>query len=41
MGMSIERVSGDKMVETWDNYDVLGLMQHLEVIPEPGEGQGA
>ncbi len=35
-GMSIERVSGDKIVETWDNYDALGLMQQLGVIPEPG-----
>jgi steroid delta-isomerase-like uncharacterized protein len=35
-GMSIERVSGEKIVETWDNYDALGLMQQLGVIPEPG-----
>jgi steroid delta-isomerase-like uncharacterized protein len=35
-GSSIERVSGDKIVETWDNYDALGLMQQLGVIPEPG-----
>jgi steroid delta-isomerase-like uncharacterized protein len=34
-GMSIERVSGDKIVETWDSYDALGLMQQLGVIPEP------
>lgn len=34
-GMSIERVSGDKIIETWDNYDTLGLMQQLGVIPEP------
>jgi predicted ester cyclase len=36
-GMSIERVSGDKIVETWDNYDAMGLMQQLGVIPEPGQ----
>jgi steroid delta-isomerase-like uncharacterized protein len=36
-GMSIERVSGDKIVETWDNYDAIGLMQQLGVIPEPGQ----
>jgi steroid delta-isomerase-like uncharacterized protein len=39
-GMSIERISGDKIVETWDNYDALGMMQQLKVISEPGEGQG-
>ncbi len=36
-GMSIERVSGDKIVETWDSYDAMGLMQQLGVIPEPGQ----
>jgi steroid delta-isomerase-like uncharacterized protein len=36
-GMSMERVSGDKIVETWDNYDALGLMQQLGVIPELGQ----
>jgi steroid delta-isomerase-like uncharacterized protein len=36
-GMSIERVSNAKIVETWDSYDALGLMQQLGVIPEPGQ----
>jgi hypothetical protein len=33
----VERVSGGKIVETWDNYDALGLMQQLGVVPEPGQ----
>jgi steroid delta-isomerase-like uncharacterized protein len=36
-GMSMERVSGDKIVETWDNYDALSMIQQLGVIPEPGQ----
>jgi steroid delta-isomerase-like uncharacterized protein len=40
-GMSIERVFGDKIVETWDNYDALGLMQQVGVIPESEQAQGA
>jgi hypothetical protein len=39
--MSIERIFDDNIVETWDNYDALGMMQQLKVIPERGEGQGA
>lgn len=29
-GMAMLRVSGDKVVETWQNWDMLGLMEQLE-----------
>jgi steroid delta-isomerase-like uncharacterized protein len=35
-GISIERLSDGKVVESWDNYDALGMMQQLGHIPEPG-----
>src|SRR5215210_7797127 len=30
---------GDKVVESWDNMDQLGMMQQLGVIPSPEEAQ--
>jgi ketosteroid isomerase-like protein len=33
-GMSIVRFAGGKMVEGWANWDALGLMQQLGVVPE-------
>jgi steroid delta-isomerase-like uncharacterized protein len=38
-GISIERVSGDKIIETWDNYDALGLMQQIGAVPEPQQAE--
>jgi hypothetical protein len=29
-GITIHRVSGEKIVETWGNWDALGLMQQLK-----------
>jgi steroid delta-isomerase-like uncharacterized protein len=34
-GLSIDRFEGGKIVETWDNWDALGMMQQLGAIPEP------
>ena len=34
-GISLERISGGKIAETWVNWDTLGLMQQLGAIPEP------
>ena len=34
-GVSINRFVGDKMVEAWNNWDGLGMMQQLGVIPMP------
>lgn len=33
-GVSIVRFTGGKMVEGWINWDALGLMQQLSVVPE-------
>jgi steroid delta-isomerase-like uncharacterized protein len=34
-GIVISRIEGGKIVEDWTNYDGLGMMQQLGVIPEP------
>jgi steroid delta-isomerase-like uncharacterized protein len=35
--VEFDRVSGGKMQETWVNYDALGMMQQLGVVPPPPE----
>jgi steroid delta-isomerase-like uncharacterized protein len=32
-GITVDRITGDKIVESWTNWDALGLMQQLGVIP--------
>jgi predicted ester cyclase len=32
-GISITRIEGGKIEEIWENYDALGLMQQLGVMP--------
>ena len=32
-GITIDRFSGGKIAESWDNWDALGLMQQLGAIP--------
>jgi steroid delta-isomerase-like uncharacterized protein len=36
-GITIYHFSGGKGVESWSNYDALGLMQQIGAIPEPGQ----
>jgi predicted ester cyclase len=36
-GISVERFSAGKTVEDWTNWDALGLMQQLGVIPALGQ----
>lgn len=36
-GILISRIADGKIVEDWENSDVLGLMQQLGVIPTPGK----
>jgi len=40
-GIGIFRFSDGKVVESWDNFDQLGMLRQLEAIPEPGQAQGA
>jgi len=35
--IEIHRFAGGKLVETWQRFDTLGLMQQLGVIPTPGK----
>jgi steroid delta-isomerase-like uncharacterized protein len=32
-GIWIHRISGGKIVESWNNWDVLGMLQQLGVVP--------
>src|SRR5919202_5497109 len=32
-GLTIDRIANGQVAETWDNYDALGMMQQLGVIP--------
>ncbi len=36
-GIDIVRLEGGKIVEHWANFDQMGLMQQLGVIPAPGQ----
>jgi steroid delta-isomerase-like uncharacterized protein len=36
-GMTIDRFSGGKIVESWDNWDALGLMQQIGAVPQMAE----
>jgi steroid delta-isomerase-like uncharacterized protein len=40
-GITGDRFSGGKGVESWTNYDSLGLMQQIGAIPEPGQEEEA
>ncbi len=33
-GITITRIAGGKSIETWTNFDLLGLLQQLGVIPQ-------
>ena len=36
-GISIDRISGDKIVESWAHWDMMGMMQQLGAISSSGE----
>jgi predicted ester cyclase len=36
-GINILRFSGDKVVESWSEFDQAGMLQQLGVMPEPQE----
>ncbi len=37
-GISIYRLAGGKVAEVWEQFDRLGLMQQLGVVPTRGQG---
>jgi steroid delta-isomerase-like uncharacterized protein len=39
-GITINRVSGDRIEEEWNNFDQLGMLQQLGVVPTPGQANG-
>jgi steroid delta-isomerase-like uncharacterized protein len=40
-GVSIARLTNGKIVEGWVNWDALGLMQQLGVVPQLGKAKAA
>jgi len=40
-GVSIARIAGGKIAESWINWDALGLMQQLGVVPETTKTKAA
>ncbi len=40
-GVSVARLTGGKMAEGWINWDALGLMQQLGVVPELAKTKAA
>ena len=39
-GITIARFADGKIVEEWNNFDQLGMMQQLDVLPTPGQPYG-
>jgi steroid delta-isomerase-like uncharacterized protein len=39
-GMYVARIIGGKITEEWGNFDALGMMQQLGVVPSPGQAEG-
>ena len=35
--IAIHRIEGGKVVEGWVNFDAMGMMQQLGVVPSPGQ----
>lgn len=36
-GIEISRFAGGQIVESWGQFDQMGMMQQLGVVPEPGQ----
>ena len=36
-GIGIDRIAGGRIVESWGEFDQMGMMQQLGVVPAPGE----
>jgi len=37
--IQIDRIAGGKLVEGWERYNTLGVMQQLGLAPTPGKGK--
>ena len=37
VGISIDRVADGKIIESWESWDALGMMQQLGIVPEMGQ----
>ena len=40
MGIYVARIAGSKIVEEWGNFDALGMLQQLGVVPPAGQAGG-
>ena len=40
-GISIARIANGKIIESWNNWDTLGLMQQLGVVSAEAQGRAA
>jgi predicted ester cyclase len=38
-GITINRISGGKIAESWTNDDALGMRQQIGAVPEPGQAK--
>jgi predicted ester cyclase len=38
-GISIYRIEGGQIAESWGVSDLLGMMQQLGTVPSPGQGE--
>jgi predicted ester cyclase len=39
-GIAIARIADGKIMERWEEFDMMGMMQQLGVVPVPGGGEG-
>jgi steroid delta-isomerase-like uncharacterized protein len=40
-GITVDRISEGKIVESWANWDMMDMMQQLGVVPTPGQSEEA
>jgi predicted ester cyclase len=39
-GITIERIEGGKIVQTWNNFDQLGMMRQVGATSAPEQSEG-
>ncbi len=40
-GTQTDYISGGKLVESWSNWDTLGMLQQIGAVPAPGRQSGS